>query len=68
MRTLLIHTHNGTGDAIICNGMVRYLYEKMKNKFHQIYLLVDKFNEKSVMFLYQDFLKDKLRLLLFDAD
>ena len=67
MRTLLIHTHNGLGDLIICNGMVRHLYKKMKNNFDEIYLLVEKNYEVSINFLYKDLLKEKLKILFFNC-
>lgn len=52
MRDVLVHHHLGLGDHLICNGMVRYLYEQIAPD--HLYLPVKRRNLGTVSRMYAD--------------
>lgn len=59
----LISHHLGMGDMIVMNGLVRFIYERDKDKYDAIYLLCYEHNSRNVERMYEDLAKLKLLII-----
>jgi len=51
---LFIYHHMGLGDHIICNGLIREIYERKFSQYSNIFLFCKIINYYSVTFMYKD--------------
>ena len=60
-KKIYIFQNTGLGDYFSCNGIVRFIYQKNKNK-NLIYLFVPENLKKTIKLMYKDL--KKLRILI----